>query len=54
MNYNKKCPYSIILKDFNQNIKLCKLQNCEPTFCPEIKEDCLIYLKEYNSNTSAG
>lgn len=53
MNYDKRCPYMVILKDFNWRIKLCKLQNCEPTFCPEVKEDCPIYSKEYNISKSA-
>ena len=52
MNYDKRCPYGVILKDFDWRIKLCKLQNCEPTVCPEIKEDCPVYLKEYNTDTS--
>ncbi len=52
MNYDKRCPYRVILKDFDWRIKLCKLQNCEPTFCPEVKEDCPVYLKEYNTDTS--
>lgn len=54
MNYDKRCPYRVILKDFDWRIKLCKLQNWEPTFCPEVKEDCPVYSREYNSDTSAG
>ena len=53
MNYNKICPYAIILKDFDWRIKLCKLQHC-PVICPEFKEDCPVYSKEYNTDTSAG
>lgn len=53
MNYNKICPYVIILKDFDWRIKLCKLQHC-PVICPEFKEDCPVYSKEYNTDTSAG
>lgn len=53
MKYDKRCPYRVILKDFDWRIKLCKLQNYEPTFCPEVKEDCSIYLKEYNISKSA-
>ncbi len=52
MNYNKRCPHRVILKNFDWHIKLCKLQNCEPVFCPEVKEDCHVYI-EYNSDTSA-
>ena len=54
MNYNKICPYAIVLKDFDWRIKLCKLQHCGPVFCPEFKEDCPVYSKEYNTDTSAG
>lgn len=54
MNYNKICPYAIVLKDFDWGIKLCKLQHCDPVFCPEFKEDCPVYSKEYNTDTSAG
>lgn len=54
MNYNKICPYAIVLKDFDWRIKLCKLQHCDPVFCPEFKEDCPVYSKEYNTDTSAG
>lgn len=53
MNYDKRCPYRVILKDFDCRIKLCRLQNCEPTFCPEVKEDCPIYSREYNTPKSA-
>lgn len=53
MNYDKRCPYRVILKDFDYRIKLCRLQNCEPTFCPESKEDCPIYSREYNISKSA-
>ena len=53
MNYDKRCHYRVILKDFDWRIKLCKLQNCEPTFCPKVKENCPIYSKEYNTDTSA-
>lgn len=53
MNYDKRCPYWVILKDFDRRIKLCRLQNCEPTSCPEVKEDCPVYSKEYNTDTSA-
>lgn len=53
MNYNKRCPYRVMLKDFDWRIKLCKLQNCEPVACPEIKENCPIYSKDYNTDTSA-
>lgn len=52
MIYDKRCPYGVILKDFDWRIKLCKLQNWEPTFCPEVKEDCPVYSREYNSDTS--
>lgn len=52
MNYDKRCSYRVILKDFDWRIKLCKLQDCIPVACPEIKEDCPIYLKEYNISKS--
>ena len=54
MGYNKRCPYCIILKDFDLRIKLCKLQQGNPVACPEFKEDCPVYSKEYNLDTSAG
>lgn len=50
MNYNKVCPYVIILKDFYW--RLCKLQHEDPVFCLEFKEDCPVYSKEYKTNTS--
>lgn len=52
MNYDKRCPLSVILKDFDWRIKLCKLQNCESVFCPEFKEGCPVYI-EYNTSKSA-
>lgn len=52
MNYDKRCPYRVIVKDFDWRIKLCRLQNCEPTFCPEVREDCPIYSREYNISKS--
>lgn len=40
------------LKDFDWRISLCKLQHYEPTACPEVKEDCPVYI-EYNTSKSA-
>lgn len=51
MNYDKRCPYGVILKNFDWRIKLCKLQHCEPVICPEMKEDCPVYV-EYNTSKS--
>lgn len=54
MKYNKKCPYKITIRNWDLRISLCKLQHCEPVACPEVKEDCPVYSKEYNTDTSAG
>ena len=51
------CEYRVRInwKDISPYILigLCKLQGCEPVYCPKFKQECPIYLREYNIDTSA-
>ena len=49
---NNKCKYQVTLKDFPYHC--CKAQkHWPPVFCPYNYLECPVYLKEYNTNTSA-
>lgn len=50
------CEYRVEL-DWKGNppyipIGLCKLQKYEPVYCPKFKQECSVYIKEYNLDTS--